>query len=161
MKFLNEKCALEFLNEVNLNQFVDTFGQPWEDFPELYDEGGEYFNREVWQDWILNCILGKDDCKDEWTVLPDWAFRILCKIGPVLNCIPLTNLDDREKMEAEYNEAVEFAHNIAMELRYFEDNIDCGKTVGETDDAMNAIADELWCRPIEACLDKWAGYVVV
>ena len=30
MKFLNEKMCTEFLNEVNLNQFVDTFGQPWE-----------------------------------------------------------------------------------------------------------------------------------
>ena len=157
MKFLNEKCALEFLNEVNLNQFVNTFGQPWEDFPELYDEDGEYFNREVWQDWILNCVLGKDDCKDEWTVLPDWAFRILCKFGPGLNCDPHLSEFDNIK----YDEAVEFADKVAMELRYFEDNIDCGKTVSETDDAMNAIADELGCRPIEACLDKWAGYVVV
>jgi hypothetical protein len=129
MNMNTEQYVLEFLNEVNLNQFVDTF--------------------------IIQ------PCKDEWTVLPGWAFRILCKIGPVLNCIPITNLDDREKMEAEYNEAVDLTHKIAMELRYFEDNIDCGKTVGETDDAMNAIADKLGCRPIEACLDKWAGYVVV
>ena len=47
MKFLNEKMCTEFLNEVNLNQFVDTFGQPWEDFPEQYDEDGEYFNHDV------------------------------------------------------------------------------------------------------------------
>lgn len=161
MKFLNEDFAIRFLNHTNLHMFVDTYGTPWDDFPELYDEDMEHMDYDVWAAWVRNNVLGYDETRGGNVRLPDWAFRILCKIGSAINLPALTNLDDQERLVSEYEEACILADKIAIELRYFEDNIDCGNTIGETDDAMNAIADELGCRPIEACLDKWEGFVEV
>ena len=47
MKFLNEDFAIRFLNHTNLHMFIDTYGTPWDDFPELYDEDMEHMDYDV------------------------------------------------------------------------------------------------------------------